>query len=169
LWANLRMMVAIVTPSGRPSIASTRDCFEPRQLSRSEPVFFFGLARRCLICLWPRNPVSRQRRLSSAETRFECGATARAVQASGAGATIRQAKRRDGQLRQFGFAVVDLADERGQSALGCTAHSWRTVGYGCYRMRIGPLAGTGRTAPSPAAHLGAFTFDQAVLGRIALG
>src|SRR5215470_8492021 len=26
-----------------------------------------------------------------------------------------------------GIAGVDLADERGQSALGCTAHSWRTT------------------------------------------
>ena len=33
-----RMMAATVAPSGRPSIASTRACFEPGRLSGSEPV-----------------------------------------------------------------------------------------------------------------------------------
>src|SRR5262249_38930065 len=38
-----RMMAAIVAPSGRPSMASTRACFEPGRLSREERALVFAL------------------------------------------------------------------------------------------------------------------------------
>src|SRR5438128_7770322 len=44
-----RMMAAMVAPSGRASIASTRACFEPDRLSRSEPVLVFVLPGRCFL------------------------------------------------------------------------------------------------------------------------
>jgi hypothetical protein len=57
-----------------------------------------GTGRFSPSCLWPRNPVSPKRRPSQAETRFDWKVTARAVQASGADETIRQAGRRGGPL-----------------------------------------------------------------------
>jgi hypothetical protein len=44
-----RMMAAIVAPSGRSSIASTRACFEPARLSGSASVSVFALPERCCL------------------------------------------------------------------------------------------------------------------------
>src|SRR5438132_13813385 len=43
------MMAAIVAPSGRRNIASTRSCFEPGRLLRSEPALVFALPGRCFL------------------------------------------------------------------------------------------------------------------------
>src|SRR5262249_9246550 len=44
-----RMMAAIVAPSGRPSMASTRACFDPGRLTREEPALVFALPVGCLV------------------------------------------------------------------------------------------------------------------------
>src|SRR5262249_25422092 len=44
-----RIMAAIVAPSGRPSMASTRACFDPGRLSREAPALVFALLLRCLV------------------------------------------------------------------------------------------------------------------------
>src|SRR5262249_50275582 len=44
-----RMMAAIVAPSGRHSMPSTRACFDPGRLSREEPALVFSLLVRCLV------------------------------------------------------------------------------------------------------------------------
>jgi hypothetical protein len=75
-------------PNGRAS-CSTAGSLRPLIRVRAAYWRFF---------LRPGNPVSRQRRPQSAETRFEWAAIGREARASGAGGTIRQAGRRGGQL-----------------------------------------------------------------------
>src|SRR5262245_41431024 len=47
-WVT-RMMAAIVAPSGRHSMASTRACFDPGRRSREEPALVFALPLCCLV------------------------------------------------------------------------------------------------------------------------
>jgi len=64
---------------------------------------------------WRENPVSRQRRPQSAETRFEWAAIAPEARACGAGGTIRQAGRRGGLLPCHAEGVLRSPPWRGRA------------------------------------------------------
>lgn len=112
----------IVAPSGRPSMASTRACFDPGRLSREEPALLFALPVCCLartdVCVATEARLREATTLTAdASTSVRSGAGPRVVSVGGPTATSLTPDRfeapfGDAKRHRSSFRIASPGQER---------------------------------------------------------